>query len=143
MYNSVQITLALTGRVMEWEQIGKVVILLFIVAGMVAIFTLVGTGKLQSNNDINNEIGYVAGFSLLIVIPIFFANELLNKSAQLNRLYVEWGMIYLTLIMAYVSMGTIKLTQLGGSIGNATATGDLDTSGGAGGAAPCCGSCCP
>ena len=129
---------------MEWQQIAKVIVLLFITAGIVTAIVLLGTGKVQNNNNIDTEIGYVSGYALLIILFIFISNELLIKSAPSNRLYVEWGMIYLTLIMAYISIGVINITQLGGSIGAGTAKGTVAAAAAAaaGGTSSCCATCC-
>jgi hypothetical protein len=86
----------------------------------------------------------------LIICFIFFSNELLIKSVPSNNLYIQWGMIYLSLIMAYISMGAINLAQLGGDIGTGTATGNvrgaggvLDGAGGSSSGTCCDNKCCP
>jgi uncharacterized membrane protein len=132
---------------MDWQQISKVLILLFVSVGIVTAVVLMGTGKYQDNTQIDKEIAYVFGFTLMIVIAIFFTNYLLVQSEPKMKLYSEWGLIYTSLILSYVSMSYIDMWAFGGSIADGAVTNVVNTgaganSAGAQGSAPGSGSNC-
>lgn len=116
---------------MNWQQIGKVLILFFVSIGIVTVVVLMGTGKYQDNTQIDKEIAYIFGFSLMIVIALFFTNHLLVQSEPKMKLYSEWGLIYTSLILSYVSMSYVDMWAFGGSIANGAVNNVVSTGSGA------------
>ena len=93
---------------MEWQQITNIIILLFITVALVGAFSYMGTAKPQNTPDIDREILVAFGFTLLIAVGLFFANNLLTGSDPKTKFNLYMGMIYITIFMAYVSMGIVN-----------------------------------
>jgi uncharacterized membrane protein len=135
---------------MAWLEIGKSLLLLLVSIGIVTVVILMGTGKYQSTSEIDSQIGYVFGFSLMIVVVIFMTNHLFIQSQSKMKLYTDWGLIYSSLILSYVSMSYMNISSFGGSISSGavnnvanSAPGSGSKSGSGPGAGPgSCGSCC-
>jgi len=93
---------------MEWQQISNILILLFITVALILFFSYIGTAKVQDTKDVDSEIFIVFGFSLVIVIALFFTNHLLTGSDPKTKTNLYMCMIYATILMAYVCMGIIN-----------------------------------
>jgi hypothetical protein len=129
---------------MAWNDIAKYVIFLFITAAIVTVFVFIGTGKYKSDSDIDKEIGYVFGFTALITVAIFFINHLNINSINKSTLTIYWVMTYLSLFMAYITMGIIGLSpRSSGASSSSSPSSPPPVAGGTGGSPPgtppCCG----
>jgi len=130
-----------------WQEFTKVLMLLFISIGIITVVILMNTGKYQDNMQISKEIGYIFGFNLIIFIAIIFTNYLLIHSSPNMKLNIEWGLIYASLILSFVSMSYIHMWSFGGSIAsgavnNVIKTGSGTSTAGAQTGTSCCGKCC-
>ena len=101
---------------MYWIQIVKVLLLLLVSIGIVTVVVLMGTGKYKSSTQIDTELWYIFGFSLMILIAIFMTNHLYINSEPRMKLNIEWALIYMSLILSYVSISYINIPSFGGSI---------------------------
>lgn len=94
---------------MEWQQISNILIILFITVSLGLCFSYIGTGKkIQDTKDIDKELWFIFGFTLLVVIALYFTNHLLIGSDPKAKLNLYMGMIYASIFMAYVSVGIIN-----------------------------------
>lgn len=128
---------------MGWNDIGKYVIFLFIVIGIVTFVVFIATGKYRIDTDVDKEIAYVFGFTALITISIFFINHLSINSVNKSSLTIYWVMTYLSLFMAYIAMGIIGLSPSSGASSSSSPSSPPPVAGGTGGSTPgtppCCG----
>jgi hypothetical protein len=97
---------------MRWQDIAQLVILLFVVAGVISIFVVIGqqSGNVDNQNAISNGLWTIYSVGIAIVIALAFGNYLLIKSGSPYKQTLDMLMSHVSFFMAYVAMGTTLLS---------------------------------
>ena len=97
---------------MKWQDIAQLVVLLFVVAGVIAVFIVIGQQSGNSDNQkaITNGLWTIYGVGFAIVIALAFGNYLLIKSGSPYKQTLDMVMAHVSFFMAYVAMGTTLLS---------------------------------
>jgi predicted membrane protein len=97
---------------MKWQDIAQLVVLLFVIAGVISVFVVIGQQAGNSDNQkaITNSLWTVYGIGFATVLALAFGNYLLIKSGSSYKETLGMIMTHVSFFMAYVAMGTTLLS---------------------------------